>query len=606
MVKYSEVYAIFFVVKKNCMKKPCKPSYISLKLKLIITYTFLILAIILAMHKFSYYYASKIITDNSLKTSQFIVNKLSTELDNMIDEMDMLTRITLADAELINIFEDKYEPERYLSKDLYKKKYIKDFLSRMLSFRPDLDRILLVNFTLQESYAIKTDSYYFTEYKPLQNEWYKNFMLSESMFSIVPPHLNTENMGYEVFSVVRKIRTFPDSAVLGIVRVDRRTNILNDIFDVRELERNSIILFDEENQPIYFTGIELTKNEKEQIAAEITGTKGIIKINNQDDSKIVSYARSSYTGLLTTFIMPEKILLSDLSAINTFSIILTIICSVISVVFSIVISYAITYSVKVLLKGMRQIEKGNFDTKVSIRSNDEMSVLASGLNSMTEKIQLLMKQNADMEVKKREAELMVLQGQINPHFLYNTLDGIRMKALLGGNEDTASMIEELSSLLRISSSVKTEFVLFKDEVAYVIKYVNLQNMRYRQKLILTIKVPEAIMKTTIPKFILQPIVENSIHHGLEAKKNDRKILISGVCENGKITVTVKDNGLGIEKTLLKDIQTSLDYNEKNDKKIGLKNVHDRLKLYYGPEYMLAITSEEYIGTEVTLTLPMNH
>lgn len=576
-------------------------NFMSIKLKLIITYTFLILVIIFTLQKVSYYYASNIITNNSLSYSQLIVDKISTEIDTTFDELDRLTQTALSDNALLNSLSTK---EAFTEKDSPEYQYTKAFLNRILNFRPDLDRILLLN-SAGKLFVAGADSYIPLGYDMRNDDWYESFNQGKDMFLVIPPHLNEVNLGYEVFSVVRKIRTYPGNQVLGLIKVDRRTNILDEICKKGRLEENSIVIFDQNHQPVYSTRNNLTSEEISGISNAMSNIKGTIRIHPKGDTKVISYIRSSYTGLTVTFIVPEKVLLKDLKVINAVSVILTLVCGIFALVFSIVISFAITLSVNKLLKGMKNIENGELDTKVNIKSHDEIAVLAKGFNNMVEKIKVLIKQNTDMEVKKREAEMMVLQGQINPHFLYNTLDGIRMKAVINKDDDTAHMIEELSNLLRASANVRKEFVTLEEELNYIRRYVGLQNIRYRQKFQLTVEISESILKMMVPKFILQPLVENSIYHGLEVKKNDRKIWITGVLEDQCVRINVRDNGIGINPEKLKNLRASLELSDDDPRsKIGLRNIYSRLKLYYGQNYGVAIDSVEEDGTIISLNFPL--
>ena len=575
-------------------------NFMSIKLKLIITYTFLILLIVLTLQRISYNYASKIITNNSLKYSQLIVDKINTEIDKTFDELDRLTQTALSDQALLNSLSisgisNKSDSNEY--------QYTKVFLKRMLNFRRDIDKIILSNKD-GELFVMGADSYVPPNYDMKNDEWYKSFSRSDDVFLVIPPHLNEINYGYEVFSVVRKIRTYSDNNVLGLIKIDRRANILDEICKKRELEDNSIIIFDKNKTPVYNTGINIKQDEISEIAASLNHSSGTIIIHPSRDTKVINYVRSDYTGLFVAFIVPEKILLKDLKVINTASAILTAICSILAFAFSIIISFAITRSVKKLLKGMKNIEAGELDTKVVIKSHDEIAVLAKGFNNMTEKIKILIKQNADMEVKKKEAEMMVLQGQINPHFLYNTLDGIRMKAVINKDDETAYMIEELSGLLRTSAHINKEFIPLEDELNYIRRYINLQNIRYKYKFELTIEIPDNLLKMIVPKFILQPVVENSIYHGLEIKKNDRKIVIKGIVENERVIISVEDNGVGMNEEDMNKLRQSLELSDDDPRaKIGLRNINGRLKLYYGQKFGIKINSIYQEGTTICLIFP---
>ena len=199
----------------------------------------------------------------------------------------------------------------------------------------------------------------------------------------------------------------------------------------------------------------------------------------------------------------------------------------------------------------------------------------------------------------------MLQRQIRPHFLYNTLDGIRMKALLNQDMDTAEMIEKLSLLLRRTTYIKTDYVTLQEEMEYIGYYIELQNIRFRYKFQLLQNIPKTIKNMIIPKFSLQPLIENAVHHGLEKRRQNRQIWVEAREENNMIFILVKDNGQGITKERLKEIRETLNQSDMQETEhIGLNNINIRLKLLYGKEYGLSIDSEEERGTILTLRLPV--
>lgn len=257
-----------------------------------------------------------------------------------------------------------------------------------------------------------------------------------------------------------------------------------------------------------------------------------------------------------------------------------------------------------VMQGMQAIEAGNLDVEIEVESNDEIRTIAGGLNHMVKRIKILMEEKSQIEVKRKEAEMMMLQRQIRPHFLYNTLDGIRMKALLNQDHEAAEMIEKLSVLLRRTTDLKTEEVTVREELEYVNSYIDLQNLRFRYKFQLITDISEEVSKLVIPKFSLQPLIENAVHHGLEKRKIDRQIRISSDLTEEAVRIIVYDNGQGISLERLQEIRKTLeDPQMQESEHIGLNNINIRLKLHYGKEYGLTIDSEENAGTKLTLHLP---
>lgn len=210
------------------------------------------------------------------------------------------------------------------------------------------------------------------------------------------------------------------------------------------------------------------------------------------------------------------------------------------------------------------------------------------------------------EKNKRIAEMNVLQAQIKPHFMYNTLDTIRWMAEDHNEEDIVEIIEAFTNLLRISLSKGKEIISVKEELSHVQSYLVIQKIRYEDKLNYEIQFDEEILNYKLIKLILQPLVENAIYHGIKEKRGNGKILITGKIENNLLCFTVVDNGKGMDKKTLDKINRMLKNNngKKNEIGYGIFNVNERIKIIYGDEYGLTYKSIYGEGTIVELRHPI--
>jgi two-component system sensor histidine kinase YesM len=209
------------------------------------------------------------------------------------------------------------------------------------------------------------------------------------------------------------------------------------------------------------------------------------------------------------------------------------------------------------------------------------------------------------EIKYKNAAFTALQSQINPHFLSNTLEAIRMKAVTEGNEEVADMVYILSTLFR--STLKTDkIVKIKDEINHCELYLKLFSYRYRDKLQVIIDVDKKILNEWTGKLLLQPIVENSIFHGFDSTRNDNRIQILGERIEDEIVFLIEDNGKGISAEKLTIIEHKLQQfgNAESEESIGLINVHERIKFMFGEKYGLDLTSEQGVGTKVMIRIPL--
>ena len=262
---------------------------------------------------------------------------------------------------------------------------------------------------------------------------------------------------------------------------------------------------------------------------------------------------------------------------------------VVTVLLCVVFSSAITRPLERLKNSMKEVERGNFEgTQVETEGNNEIAGLGKSFNVMIYKIQQLMEQNIYEQEQKRLSELKALQSQINPHFLYNTLDSIIWMAEGGRNSEVVLMTSSLARLLRQSISNEDELVSIRREVDYAASYLTIQKMRYQDKMEFEIDVDEGIMNQQIIKLVLQPVVENAIYHGIKYKEGKGLIKITGTYRDGCIYLTVYDNGRGMEQEVLDHIFDAKNGEEKSG--IGICNVQMRLQLYYGMEYGIFIVA----------------
>lgn len=260
-----------------------------------------------------------------------------------------------------------------------------------------------------------------------------------------------------------------------------------------------------------------------------------------------------------------------------------------------------------ILQSMRAVEKGDLSVRITACSRDEMGELGSQLNKMLDRIQDIMEENINREVLVKNSEIRALQNQINAHFIYNVLESIKMMAEIDEEYEISDAITSLGRLLRYSMKWTSKNVLLKDELDYIYDYMALINLRYDFTITLSTNIPEELMRQEIPKMSLQPVVENAILHGIEPLGVDSTIYIKAWVEEGDCIIEISDAGQGMTDAELKILTDRLhDKVEKAEGRgggIGLKNVHDRIGLEFGPEYGLEIFTRTDCYTKVRIKLP---
>lgn len=273
----------------------------------------------------------------------------------------------------------------------------------------------------------------------------------------------------------------------------------------------------------------------------------------------------------------------------------------VAISFSYFISNLATKRIMILSNAMQDVRSGRLETSITLNGDDELSNLADDFNGMVAEIKNLMNKVYQQQREERQREMQVLQSQINPHFLYNTLDTLQWKALEYDAVELSELIISLSSFFRISLSKGKEFISLEKELEHVKNYLIIQQFRYRDILDYKINCDPSLYSYCLPKIIIQPLVENAIYHGIKPKLAHGTIAINVFEEKDSINIVVEDNGVGIPDDKLRKIRKNLEEHLTGNN-YGLYNVSRRIYLHFGQDWGLTISSAENQGTSITMKL----
>ena len=260
--------------------------------------------------------------------------------------------------------------------------------------------------------------------------------------------------------------------------------------------------------------------------------------------------------------------------------------------------------IRELSRAAEKISEGDLEARAEVSSGDEIEVLADGFNDMANSIQNLVGKVREDEQKMRKADLRLLQEQINPHFLYNTLDNIVW--LIEGDEsdEAVEMVVTLSEFFRLVLSKGKEFITIRQEEQHISSYLQIQGKRYRDILSYHIQIDPEIYEYQIPKLTLQPLVENALYHGIKYKRSPGMIEITGKKEGENLYLTVADDGVGMDDEELQKLKKEISRPcKETESGFGLANVNERIRMYFGAEYGMKIWSEKGKGTKITIEIP---
>lgn len=370
-----------------------------------------------------------------------------------------------------------------------------------------------------------------------------------------------------------------------------------------------IIIFDENNQLIidsaeYLSHLILSKEDllNAPIGANFLDSKN-------GEFMFIKQPQNRY-GFTTITCVPTASLFSTSDYYVMILIIIVVLIGLFATAFLYLLDSHVTKPIKTLDQLTHEISNGNFDIKTNLKTNDEIGSLAANFELMALKVKMLINEVYLKDIKQKQAELAALQNQINPHFLYNTLESIRMKALINSDTDVAAMIKNLSRLFRITLDIKGIKSTLSSELKHAIAYVDILNMRYDNIFELIIDVPTNLMEVTMIKLIVQPLIENSILHGFRNIEEGGTIKINAFLDNQEVVLTIEDNGNGLNPQKLSELQCKLNSqiipysNEDAEKQsIGLKNIVERLRLEYQDQGTLTISSVEGLSFKVSIAFP---
>ena len=404
-----------------------------------------------------------------------------------------------------------------------------------------------------------------------------------------------------VIPFITEIKNYTNILVDTIIIELYYSNLEEILKDVYLGDESEFFIINKDNVLIYYSGIAADK-WKDRIGDII------LQNTNQPESFFRTYNQYSYTTdkeqwKLIAYTNNQSIS-GDRSALTRYFIGSIVISVILAFVFSLVISRAVTRPINELIHKMRHFDDNSIaDTEIKA-SNQDIQELSANFDQMRVRIAELMKSVAAKEKENSSIQLKMLQAQINPHFLYNTLEVMRSIALEHNVDSIEEISRHLAKMFRYSISKSNSYVKFSDELEHVKSYITIQKYRFGDRLQAVYSIDRDILDKQIVKFILQPIVENAILHGLDKTDGQGIITIIAMKHDEDIEIRVIDNGIGIQQEKLEQLREDLKNHNESSSGIGIANVEARLKLYYGLNYGFNIESFEGEGTQVTIRVPM--
>lgn len=576
-----------------------KKSY-RLQSKLMTYFFSLIMIIVIMLDIFFIYKMSEIVEKDTHVYAYEIVKQLGRNIESYIDHMqEVMWMISSQDTSLINQLK---EP---LNQKAVRKSY---FLEEMRN-RGSSNGVVSINI-FGENGLVLTDSASnaIKDYIDVkQMEWYTKAVEAQGKPVISASHTQNylKNEGKWVFSLSAAI--MEENKILGIVLIDMSYKNLTDMCnDIQLGEKGYVYIVGQGQEMIYhpkqqliYSGIlqeDLARvmQQEEGSFTEVLEAKRLVTVHSLKEVgwRVVGV---SYIGEL---LVSKKEIIIPL-------IILTLLALVVAFLISKRIVSQTAKPIRELTEHMQEIELGKLGVEIDTQSDtEEIQCLTASFKEMVYKIEGLIEQVEDNQKKLRRSELKVLQSQINPHFLYNSLDTI---IWLGEREECEKVVQMTAALaryFRLSLSKGKEVITIYEEVEHVKHYLQIQKIRYASKLAYTIEVSPDIFDEMIVKIVLQPLVENALYHGIKDLEEGGYIRVLGFREGNNIILEVYDNGKGMSHEQIKNILKAPSSTSITKGGVAIKNVHERIQVYFGQDYGLSYESEYGKWTKVRITIPV--
>jgi two-component system, sensor histidine kinase YesM len=570
----------------------------SLRVKLGIIAIVLIAIPVITMSLTYFRTVKEIIKNKYTETAVQSVFETSEKLNFILADIQELSTVIISDSELLEMLKNRSE---YKAEELNRK------LRGYLTSRNDIEVIDLYS----------NNGYYTVGAKKINPIEELSSDLKKS--SGQPLWLPTKSNEIEIlsgkfnknyFTLARKVVDFNNLEEYGYLLINLEEPIL---------EQSYSSLLDHEEVEVFICdsqGTIISHSNKERIGgtirsepfakAVLSGQSGHSYVQYKTDtgSKVAIYSTIKNSDWKIIKTISTDFLYEEINRMQTLVIVGGMIYALVIILYILFFSFRYTEPMMKMMSVIKRVEHGDLSARTEVHSNDEVGQLGHRLNNMIAEMQVLIDKLIREEQEKKEVELEALHAQINPHFLYNTLNTIKWMAKIQGNTSVSTAITALVKLLRISINLGRDMISLREEIDYVMNYIVIQKLRFSKEINIVYNIEESCANLSVPKLILQPIVENSIIYGMEDERLDLNIQVNAFTLENRLVIEIIDNGPGIEEAVLKNILAKP--SDKNRfSKVGLNNVNQRIKLYFGSDFGLDIETELGSGTKVILMLPIN-
>lgn len=545
-----------------------------------------------------------IVLNHSLSEAESNVDKLELRLQTIFNRVISIADMVYINQNMKELLENDYESTLEMYNAYNRYPVFDDFLKYY-------DEIETIQFFMNKDMI--TDSHFiYADSIVKQEKWYQEAVAKKGRLSW--GYMEDYWTGQELLALTRAVYG-QSNDLLGVLAIYVSKDTLKSIVEGEPYDAfitldHETIVYSTEREYIGEQSILFNQalQESGNYVMDTEFNEEHVKINVHDFQP----DKSLDNRFQVSTVIPIKEVMMEPNAIYTKGFVVIIGALTVSICLIGIFIRSFHKRIQQLRETMYQVAKGNFQVKKEIKGHDEISEVYQDLATTSRSVQKIIDEvyihkirEETWKRKQKEMDFKMLASQINPHFLYNTLEMIRMKAILNNDPEVSKIVKMLSKMMRSALERTDRPVPITEEIELMNHYLEIQQLRFGEKFSYQLQVEESVKDYYIFPLLIQPIVENAIIHGLEPKEDKGFIKITMEEEDQYIQVEVKDNGVGIAKDNIKEIRERLDDEDyhSDGQRIGLHNVHQRLRLYYGDKYGLELDSIEGLGTTMSLKIP---
>lgn len=566
----------------------------SFKVKIISLILFFSLIPILLVNLIWYRSSTNSLADKIVERSESLMKQLDMNLGNFINNIGISVISVAFDEDVEKILFSREE----LSQEAYEENYelLQKELTKVVYNNLTISRISL----LTDAYQVDSTGEEMDRTEIENRSWYQEFKSSGKIMDLTEIYYKDYGYGKQepTIAYLQRIMSPSISYTAGVIIVEMRYAKIKKFFnDISGDEENQLFVFDNHNiiySPDGFYDSDHITDEQKKLIDQTKKMDEPCDYQYMGRDYILIKKNIASTGWTVVELIDKEGLFSAADSVGSLLSRIILAFVVVLIFGAFVFVYRMLKPLSQMEEYMKKVEQNQFDVRFTDLSEDEFGRIKMGFNKMIEHIDDLLHDIEKKETEKREIAIKALKAQINPHFLYNTLNIIRWRAVMAGNETIGNMIVTLIHTMEFNGKRKEEFVTIKDEIDNVKNYVQLLKYHYENKFNVTYDLDHSVMDFYVCKLILQPLVENSVFHGIIPKKEMGEIRISVKRQDNSIVFSVKDNGVGMNREQESEVMNG----------IGLSNVNDRICYYFGSEHRLTVENVQGKGVNIHFSVPI--